>query len=274
MTINSADEAVSLHAESTCYTTYGVAVRHYQPRRATGRPPVVLVHGGNSASWAWDTYAPWLAHHGYPVHALDWYNHGNSVHLPTSAYLNRSILDIASDEIAHVVDGLGADPILVGASMGGLAAMAFAATRPVTRLALVASALPVQVRAAEIPVPVDFTAPFPPPPFEQAREMFFTTMVDQQAHELYALMEPESPRAVWETSRNTLWADLELALPTPTLVLAAELDALFAPAHEQALADLLGATYIQIPGVGHVDLLLRHGAWRDGAQALTTWLED
>lgn len=66
MTIDTPEEAAGLHVETTSYSTYGVAVRHYRPRHAVSRAPVVLVHGGNSASWCWESYAPWLAHHGYP----------------------------------------------------------------------------------------------------------------------------------------------------------------------------------------------------------------
>ena len=54
----------------------GVAVRHYQPRRWTGGPPVVLLHGGKGAHWVWDRHAAFLAGRGHDVHVPDWYGLG------------------------------------------------------------------------------------------------------------------------------------------------------------------------------------------------------
>lgn len=273
MTIWSDEERAEERADAQVrrYTTWGVSVRYFRPRRDMGNPPVVLVHGGTHGGWSLEAYAWYLARNGFEVHALDWYNHGESAQLPDGVFVDRSIEDVAAMEIEHVVDGLSEDPILVGHSMGGLAAQAFASRRPVARLALLASGLPVQVQAVETLLPVDsFTEPFDPPPFELARQMFFTTMTDEQAHTLYDLLVPESPRAVWEVTRNTLWGDFDVA--TETLVLAAEKDAIFAPADEQRLAELLSAEYGEIAGVGHTDLLIKDGAWRAGAEALKEWL--
>lgn len=259
------------------YTIRGIAVDRYEPRsdhRRDGkeRPPVVFVHGGGHAAWCFERYGRFLADHGYPVHALSWYLHGRSAHLPETTFLNRSIASVGDTEIAHVVDALGQDPILVGHSMGGLAAQLYAARRPVRRLALLASGLPAQVRAPQTPIDIDLGTPFEPPPFEVARHMFFTTMTESQARDLYPLLEAESPRAVWEVTRHTLWYEPP-AFPTPTLVLAAGRDGIFAPGDQRRLAAFLDADFVEIPDVGHSDLLLQDGAWRTGAGALLNWLD-
>lgn len=253
------------------YRVYGVAVQHYRPRRWTGGPPVVLLHGGNGAHWVWDRHAAFLAGRGHDVHVPDWYGHGDSVGLDPAEYLNRGIGDVAGAELALVVDSLGRDPVLVGHSMGALASAMYGAERPVDRLVLMASVPPAQARPDPVPVPIDFTRPFPVPPFDQVRQMFFTTMGHDEARRWYELLEPESPKAVFEASRGAAWLEYE-RIEAPVLLIAAERDALYPPPVQDRFAELLGAELVVIPDVGHADLLLQDRVWRASARALDRWL--
>jgi pimeloyl-ACP methyl ester carboxylesterase len=100
-----------------------------------GRPPVLLLHGGAAHAHWFDAALPALAatHH---VAALDQRGHGESAWAVPAAYATA---DFAADLLA-VMDGLHrARAAVVGHSMGGHNAMAFAAWHParVERLVIV-----------------------------------------------------------------------------------------------------------------------------------------
>lgn len=254
------------------YRVHGVAVRHFPARHDhRGRPPIVLVHGGNHAGWVFDQYAGFLAEYGFDAHVLDWYHHGNSAALDPELFIKRGIADVAHGELAAVVDSLGVDPIVIGHSMGALAALVFAAERPVQRLVLMAPVPPVPVDAAPTELPVDFTMPFPVPPFEQAKAMFWQGLDDEHALPLYERLEPESPRAVWEATRYTQFVDLD-AVDCPALMVAAELDTLIPASSTEDLGRLLAGYLVRVPNVGHSDLLCKPGAWKFGAEQVIRWL--
>lgn len=90
-------------------------------------PAVLLAHGGGQTRHAWDRAASALASKGWRAVALDLRGHGESDWSPTGAY---EIETFAQDLLA-VADQLGGKPSVVGASLGGLAALvAEGETRP------------------------------------------------------------------------------------------------------------------------------------------------
>ena len=129
------------------YSIEGVAVDKYAQGGATGKPPIVVVHGGEHGSWVWEKWANFFCQAGYQVHALNWYNHGNSDRLPEAEFIKRSITDIADKELSIVVKNLAMTPIVIGHSMGGLASAVYASTGRVERLVLVTPAMPVAAKA-------------------------------------------------------------------------------------------------------------------------------
>ncbi len=97
---------------------------HYLDWGSAGAPPVLLLHGGAQTAHSYDEVAPRLArtHH---VVALDQRGHGDTEWAPR---YRRA--DFVGD-VDAVLDHLGWDAAaLVGMSLGGMNAMAFAATRP------------------------------------------------------------------------------------------------------------------------------------------------
>jgi len=95
-----------------------VADRHGE----TGQP-VILLHGGGQTRHSWDAAAESIAHQGHVVYCLDQRGHGESDWVPSGNY---EFGDYASDliSVADRVAALhGARPVLVGASLGGLAGM-------------------------------------------------------------------------------------------------------------------------------------------------------
>lgn len=82
-------------------------------------PRVLLAHGGGQTRRAWRRVAEVLGDQGFRAVALDLRGHGESAWAPDGAY---STEDFAGDLIA-VARQIGGRPAMVGASLGGIAAM-------------------------------------------------------------------------------------------------------------------------------------------------------
>jgi pimeloyl-ACP methyl ester carboxylesterase len=263
------EQAMSIRV--TSYQIEGVSVKRYAPVDAAGRPPVIMVHGGAHGGWIWDAMATYLSERSWECHALNWYNHGDSAKLTENDFIKRSIVDVARQEIRHVVEGLRYEPILLGHSMGGLASLAYAEKAPVGRLVLFTPVMPTSVNPDPIPLHVDLAQPFPPFPPEVAKRLFFTTLDDATASHYHSLLVPESPQAVFEATRWTVSVDLSV-IQAPTFVLAAELDILAPPVAVERMAGMIGARYELVPGIGHSDILLKDPEWRRVAENVDAWL--
>lgn len=84
-----------------------------------GGAPVLLLHGGGQSRGAWAASGRAMAEAGYRAIALDLRGHGDS---DWSAD-NRYTLDAFADDLRAVAATLGRPPVLVGASLGGLASL-------------------------------------------------------------------------------------------------------------------------------------------------------
>ena len=93
-------------------------------------PPVLFLHGGGQTRFAWGQSAARVAEHGWRTVTLDLRGHGESDWAPNGDY---SFTAFGADCLA-VVDALGAPPVLVGASLGGMSALLAEGTsdRPVS----------------------------------------------------------------------------------------------------------------------------------------------
>ncbi len=81
--------------------------------------PVLFMHGGGQTRHAWGRTAENVAARGWRTVSLDLRGHGDSDWAPNGDY---SFTSFCADTIA-VADALGRPPVLVGASLGGMAAM-------------------------------------------------------------------------------------------------------------------------------------------------------
>jgi len=81
--------------------------------------PVLLMHGGGQTRHAWGGAAQTLASHGWRAISLDLRGHGDSEWALNGDYSFRAF---ANDAMV-VADTLGKPPVLVGASLGGVAAI-------------------------------------------------------------------------------------------------------------------------------------------------------
>jgi pimeloyl-ACP methyl ester carboxylesterase len=232
----------------------------------------VLVHGGAHAKWSFEHYARVLSEGGHEVHALDWLNHGDAQRLPEDQFLRRGIDDVAREELSSVVERLRRPPIVIGHSMGAMAGLVYAASNPVERLVLLTPVVPASVGADPIDIDVDLTKPFGPVPYDLAKRLWYPTLDDDLVRVYYDMLEPESPRAVWQATRWTIDVDLQ-AVTAPTLVFAAELDPLTPPAAVARLAELMVAPYELIPAIGHSEILLKQPESIGVAERIREWLD-
>ena len=222
------------------------SAKTYLPARPTREPAVVRVHGGGHAKWSFEQYSRVLSDGGYEVHALDWLGH-------------------------YVVERLSSPPIIIGHSMSAMAALLYAASNPVERLVLLTPVVPSTVGADPIDLDVDLTKPLAVP-YDVARQLFFPTLDEDLARMYYDLLEPESPRAVWQATRWKIDVDPQ-AVTAPTLVFATELDILTPPAAVAGLAELMGAPYELIPAIGHSEILLKQPESIAVAERIRAWLD-
>lgn len=89
-------------------------------------PLVILLHGGGQTRHSWDETLGQLAAAGYRAFAYDARGHGESDWSPTGRYDGPAF----ADDLAIVAAELGRPAALIGASLGGLAAMAALARAP------------------------------------------------------------------------------------------------------------------------------------------------
>lgn len=87
---------------------------------APSRTPVVLLHGGGQTRHSWNTTAANLGDMGWYALAVDLRGHGDSGWSADADYG----LDKFAADVEAIVDFLGRPPVLVGASLGGVAALA------------------------------------------------------------------------------------------------------------------------------------------------------
>jgi pimeloyl-ACP methyl ester carboxylesterase len=96
-------------------------------------PPVVLLHGGGQTRHSWGTTLQVLAEKGWRAYTVDLRGHGDSDWVPDGDYT----MDAFAGDVVALAGALGRPPALVGASLGGLSALAALGSRPGLGTALV-----------------------------------------------------------------------------------------------------------------------------------------
>ena len=101
-------------------------MRIHVRRVGDGTPPIVFVHGLGMSASTWNRCVELLAPRHTTV-AVDLIGHGESPVPDDPAHYNR---DAALADLDDVLATLSEPPVLVGHSLGGYLALAYAATRP------------------------------------------------------------------------------------------------------------------------------------------------
>ena len=86
---------------------------------ATSGAPALFFHGSGQTRQSWGHAAEALAEHGWRVYTVDHRGHGDSERSPEGAYEHA---DVAKD-VAAICAELDRDPLIIGASLGGGAAL-------------------------------------------------------------------------------------------------------------------------------------------------------
>jgi pimeloyl-ACP methyl ester carboxylesterase len=89
-----------------------------------GAPPVILLHGGGQTRAAWGGAVAEGARRGFHMLSADLRGHGESGWSADADYT----LEAHAADIAAIAASLGRPPFVVGASLGGLAGLAYAAS--------------------------------------------------------------------------------------------------------------------------------------------------
>lgn len=82
-------------------------------------PPVLLLHGGGQTRHAWGGTARALAEDGWSAVAVDLRGHGESEWAPDGDYAFESF----AADVVSIARGCASPPVLVGASLGGIASL-------------------------------------------------------------------------------------------------------------------------------------------------------
>lgn len=117
-------------------------ILHHPPAAAAvaGRPPLLFLHGAFCGAWIWaEHFMPWFAARGWDCWAPSFRGHGAS---PLTGSIHAcGTEDYVADALA-ALDQLPAPPVVVGHSMGGMAAQRCLSRRALPGGVLMASAPP------------------------------------------------------------------------------------------------------------------------------------
>jgi len=249
---------------------------------AYGRgPTVVFLHGFAGARGQWHTYLPEAAAAGFRAYAVDLPGHGQSPPLVT-----RPSSALAWAETVHAwLDAHVAPPVhLVGHSLGGYLALAYAARAP-ERVASLTLFAPLTagdaIRGpARLWVRLANRLPWLPrrwprgtaPLLRVAYRLYpeaWAMRPEQRARRVAELM-AMSPRAVWAVARVPDLRPRVAGLPIRAWVVGGARDRVLDPASYTVLGDLLprGRVWL-LPRAGHIPHLTAAKTLR---RALMAWL--
>ncbi len=96
-------------------------------------PAILFLHGSGQTRQSWGSALEVARGRGYRAFALDMRGHGDSDWAPDGRYS----LDLFAEDLQSVIGHIGTAPVLVGASLGGLASMLAMAAAPALARALV-----------------------------------------------------------------------------------------------------------------------------------------
>jgi len=236
---------------------------HFLDWGTAGRSPLLLLHGGAQTAHSWDEVAPDFAtdHH---VLALDQRGHGDTDWAPAGRYRRD---DFVADVRAFLDDRDWRAPTIVALSLGGLNAIAFAATHPDRIAGLVVVDVTPTINpaggkaiAAQLATR-DFAS------FEEAvaKAQAFNPLRSEaniRARLGHALRETPGGRWAYkfdpgigsgglETDFERLWDQVaRIACPT-LLVRGAQSAILSREAAARFVRELPGSTVVEVPGAGH-----------------------
>ncbi len=261
---------------------------------ASGRQPIVFVHGLWLLQDSWDGWKAYVEERGYAALAVDWPGDEptyDAAHAHPDTLAGTSVPDVA-DHVQEVIEGLDRKPVVIGHSFGGLLAQIIAGR------GLAAGTVAIDPAPSQGVLPLPFSAlkaSFPvlgnplnrgrtvTLSFEEFRYGFANAVSEQEARELYRTFHTPAPgRPLFQAATANLnpWAKTKAAKTNadrgPLLVITGEKDhivpfALANAAYKKQRRNQHHPTEIvEIPGVGHSLVIDSH--WREVADASLAFL--
>ncbi|MGH8752231.1 MAG: alpha/beta hydrolase [Burkholderiales bacterium] len=249
------------------------------PKGKSKATPLLFVHGAFTAAWCWDEYfLPFFAQHGYRAHALSLRGHGAS---GGHEFLALASIEDYVEDVARTAATLGAPPVLIGHSMGGLVVQKYLQAHeapaailmaPVPPQGILGSAMRMAIRDPlffhEINL-IQNAGKQDAAPDTVRRALFSPAMPDDEIRKHVLRMQPESQRAIFDLS----WYHLRhprQKVRAPLLVLGAENDAFFPRSVVELTAQTYGTRAEIFPGMAHAMMLERD--WQKVARRILEWL--
>ena len=231
----------------------------------SSRPPVVLVHGAANSAVVWRFWQADLASLGWSSWALDLRGHGAS----SAMDLSRTSMTDYADDVTALLRELARPAVVIGWSMGGLAAMIAAARGPAVAYVGLAPSPPVRRRDESVPLRA---ATF------DAGE-YGVTSADPEDQPTMLDLDLEERRIALASlglesrlARDDRKAGIALiALPCAALVVASTGDATFPPPAYDDLS--VPAERLIVEGASHWGLVLNRRLLATLVPRVTAWLE-
>lgn len=246
-------------------------------------PPLLFLHGAYTAAWCWqEHYLSFFAAAGFHSHALSFSGHGAS---RRRDHLDSYSIDDYVRDVAEVVAGLPAPPVLIGHSMGGFVVQKYLERHGAPAAVLMCSVPPQGLAASAVGMLLGRPGLFADlnrlmsggqVAQDSLREALFAqpVSVDDLAR-YYRLAQPESHRAIWDMMLFNLPHCARTLAHLPhgredLLIVGAEHDMIIAPSLVEMTARSYGTTATLFPGMGHG--LMLEADWRTPAQDIADWL--
>ncbi len=253
---------------------------------ASGRTPVVFVHGLWLLPSSWDRWAALFEEAGYAPVELGWPDDPDTVaeaHEHPEAFANKTVGDVA-DYLSGLIGQLAKEPAIVGHSFGGLLTQILAgrglsaasvAISPAPFrgvLPLPISALRVASVALQNPANIHRAVPLT---YEQFRYGFGNAVSEDEAkalYEQYSVAAPGAPLFQAASANFNPWTDVKVNSKSPDrgplLIIAGDKDHTVPPAIAKATFKKqqrnVGVTeMVQIPNRGHA--LTIDSGWQEVA---------
>jgi len=221
----------------------------------------VCVHGAGGGGWEWGIWARVLVVRGFGVIAPDL--------MPAAGGIAQTTFADYRSQVAAWCGGVGEGVVLIGASLGGLLALAVAHEVQPAALVLINPLPPAGVVAR----PLHDASPAVVP-WGRERSLASTRRAMPDADDaacLYALRRwRDESGAVLNEARDGLAVEIPRC---PTLILSSELDADVPAVASRSLAVRLSADFRSIPRASHLGPLLGRDAADVAAQA-ADWLKE
>jgi non-heme chloroperoxidase len=260
---------------------------------ATGRKPIVFVHGLWLLPSSWDKWRTVFEDAGYTTVAPGWPDDPNTVEEAKAhpeVFAKKTVGQIA-DHYEDIVKMLQKRPALIGHSFGGLLAQILAGRGVADATVALDPApfrgvlpLPISALRSASPVlghPANHHRAVPLT-YEQFRYAFANAVSEDEAHELYnTYAVPGTGTVLFQAATANLnpWTEAKVKSKNPDrgplLIMDGELDhtvpwAIANAAYKKQKRNKGVTEIVKVAGRGH-SLTIDHG-WRDVADAVLAWL--